>query len=285
MKLRGLTRTAAELFANTVKNEGHLYSFQDLGVAKDVADIGSPLRKIAKLPENRADTLYNEIRLQIKNNRGVELHGMTNPKVLKPLFNMQTSKWEELGASYITDVISTSADVAVEILNYVLRDIGASENTTSELLNIVFEFEDQARGIVFQKLHSFFHDKSKFPLQTNDESFGEKVKKSQQLRFKAALERYQRKHKPEKFLLSLIPNDPKGLAAAPPVYQSWAIVDVNEISDLLEEMHPRGAQNTEDEIHDLLKAYYEVSPNHLVKTSCCLFDLLSPSAYYYFKMR
>ncbi|OBT75242.1 hypothetical protein VF21_05671 [Pseudogymnoascus sp. 05NY08] len=261
MKLRGLTRTAAELFADTVKNEGHLYSFQDVGEAEDIAAAGTPPRKLAKLPAKKADGLYNEIRLQIKNNRGVELHGMTNPKVLKPLFNMQTSKWEELGSSYLTDVISTSSDVAVEILDYVLKDMGASDNTTSELMNIVFEFEDQARGIVFQKLRSFFHDKSKFPLQTNDESFGEKVKRAQQLRFKAALERYQRKHKPEQFLLSLVPNkDPLGLSQSPlAVYQSWAIVDVNEIGDLLEEMHPRGAQNTEDEIHDLLKAYYEIA--------------------------
>jgi DNA-directed RNA polymerase subunit F len=286
MKLRGLTRTAAELFADTVKNEGHLYSFQDVGEAEDIAAAGTPPRKFAKLPAKKADALYHEIRLQIKNNRGVELHGMTNPKVLKPLFNMQTSKWEELGSSYLTDVISTSADVAVEILDYVLKDMRASENTKSELMNIVFEFEDQARGIVFQRLRSFFHDKSKFPLQTNDESFGEKVKKAQQLRFKAALERYQRKHKPEQFLLSLVPNiDPLGLSQAPlAVYQSWAIVDVNEIGDLLEEMHPRGAQNTEDEIHDLLKAYYEVSPKHVVKTCCCPFNLFSTSAHYYFKM-
>ncbi|KFZ14601.1 hypothetical protein V502_06004 [Pseudogymnoascus sp. VKM F-4520 (FW-2644)] len=261
MKLRGLTRTAAELFADIVKNEGHLYSFQDVGEVEDIAAAGTPPRKLAKLPAKKADALYNEIRLQIKNNRGVELHGMTNPKVLKPLFNMQTSKWEELGSSYLTDVMLTSVDVSVGILDYVLKDMGASDNTKSELMNIVLEFEDQARGIVFQKLRTFFHDKSKFPLQTNDESFGEKVKKAQQLRFKAALERYQRKHKPEQFLLSLLPNkDPLGLSQAPlAVYQSWAIVDVNEIGDLLEEIHPRGAQNTEDEIHDLLKAYYEIA--------------------------
>lgn len=140
MKLRGLTRTAAELFADTVKNEGHLYSFQDVGESEDIPAAGTPPRKLAKLPAKKADALYNEIRLQIKNNRGVELHGMTNPKVLKPLFNMQTSKWEELGSSYLTDVIATSADVAVEILDYVLKDMGASENTKSELMNIVFEF-------------------------------------------------------------------------------------------------------------------------------------------------
>ncbi|KFY41097.1 hypothetical protein V494_03202 [Pseudogymnoascus sp. VKM F-4513 (FW-928)] len=260
MKLRGLTRTAAESFADKVKSEGHLYSFQDIGAPEDISAAGSPLRKVATLPAKKADALYNEIRRQIKNNRGVELHGMTNPKVLKPLFNMQTRKWEDLGSSYLTGVISTSAQVAVQILSYVLKDMGASENTTSELKNIIVEFEHQAHGMVFQKLHSYIHDKAKFPLQTNDESFGEKVKRAQQLRFKAALQRYQRKHHPEKFLVSLVPDkNPSGLAGAVPCYHSWAIVDVNDIGDLLEEMHPRGAQNTEDEIHDLLKAYYEIA--------------------------
>ncbi|KFX86692.1 hypothetical protein V490_08938 [Pseudogymnoascus sp. VKM F-3557] len=260
MKLRGLTRTAAELFADTVKTEGHLHSFQNIEAPEDISVGRSLPQKVANIPAKRADTLYNEIRRQIKNNRGVELHGMTNPKVLKPLFNMQTSKWEELGSSYLTGVISTSAHVAVQILSYVLKELGASENTASELKNIIVGFEYQARGMVFQKLHSYIHDKSKFPLQTNDESFGEKVKKAQQLRFKAALLRYQRNHHPEKFLLSLLPdNNPSGLEGAVPCYHSWAIVDVNEISDLLKEMHPRGAQNTEDEIHDLLKAYYEVA--------------------------
>lgn len=52
---------------------------------------------------------------------------------------------------------------------------------------------------------------------------------------------------------------------------------MNEIGDLLEEMHPRGAQNTEDEIHDLLKAYYEASPKNTInKLLAPYFILFAP---------
>lgn len=42
--------------------------------------------------------------------------------------------------------------------------------------------------------------------------------------------------------------------------EKMAIVDEAHVQDLFNELHPNGAraQNVEDEIHDLLKAYYEV---------------------------
>ena len=41
--------------------------------------------------------------------------------------------------------------------------------------------------------------------------------------------------------------------------QNWIIIDPNNVSNLFEEIHPRTTRNAEDEIHDLLKAYYEAS--------------------------
>lgn len=39
----------------------------------------------------------------------------------------------------------------------------------------------------------------------------------------------------------------------------WVVIDGHRLEQLFDEVHPRATRNTEDEIHDLLKAYYEVT--------------------------
>jgi len=229
----------------------------------------SPIRGGARRKSSgkRAESLYDEIRKQIDTNWGEELPGMTNPKVLKPLFRKQTCKWEDIGQAHLKRLVSMSSDVATKILDEVCAELGVPSHTKNELENMICDFKDAKEEFIKGKLHVFCQENSTFPLQTNNKLFPRKVEEAQRLRFKGALERYRKKNPPENFISTLSP-DRKAVATAQPQFSSWAIVDVNNLNKLFDQMHPHGVQNTEDEIHDLLKAYYEASPIPLCPLLC-----------------
>lgn len=219
-------------------------------------------------------TIYDEIRDQIKENRGEELPGLSNPAVLKPLFRKQTENWQKLAQGHLESIISMSHKAAVNILDQICAELSVPRHTANDLGDIVAGFKDDAEKWATQELQTYCHQIITFPLQTSNPSFIEKVEKAQHLRFKSAVERYRVANPVEKFMTMLMPeNDPTLIANVPDYYKSWAVVDVNNLDELFKYMHPRGVQNTENEIHDMLKAYYEV--NHLGRHICMLFSLLT----------
>lgn len=204
--------------------------------------------------------MYKEIRNQIRTNKGQELPGMSNPAVLKPLFRKQTSKWQKLGQDHLESIVKMSEKVAMKILAEVCKHLSAPALTRNDLEDAISSFKDHAEKQATETLQKFCRDITDFPLQTSNKLFLEKVTEAQHARFRGALERYRKTNPPDNFLLKLmVSTDPGNLKTIPQVFGSWAIVDLNNINDLFDQMHPRGVQNTEDEIHDLLKAYYEVS--------------------------
>jgi hypothetical protein len=254
MKLHGMVRTADDNFAEKIKTDGHFFAFQDMG--KDDADPSILLR----VSSGNAAPLYKEIHDQIDKNRGEELQGMINPKVLKPLFNKQTTNWEPLGEAHLRKVVSMSKDVAMRILDLVSAEFGISEDVRNFLEEIISQFTDRGEKQTLEDLRSFCDENKTRPLKTNNDTFKYRVKYAQHRRFKAALQRYRSVHKTEDYLVALHPEkDRAAVNSAQSIFGSWAIVDLDNLDDLFEEMHPRGIHNTEDEIHDLLWAYYEAS--------------------------
>ena len=152
-----------------------------------------------------------------------------------------------------------SLQVATKILEEVCAELGVRSQTEIELGSMIFGFTNAKEKEMMGKLRVFCQENSTFSLQTSNEIFSQKVKKAQELRFKAALERYRQNNPPEKFLITLVPDaEQNSLKNLEQKFGSWAIIDTNYLAGFFEQMHPRGVQNTEDEIHDLLKAYYEV---------------------------
>jgi hypothetical protein len=251
MKLRGLTRTAMKDFADKMKLKGHLHDFVNISMIGDKA-------------EPNAAPLYKEIRDQISVNQGEELDGMTNTAVMKPLFIRQTSKWEAFGQEYLDDVVMMSKKVALLILDHVTSEFGVTDYTKSELKNTIDEYEVQARARAVVNLRELCHKNSTFLLATTDENFKKKVKEAQRARFTAALTRYRVKKPPETFVsVDIDKEEPKLLPKIQKLFSDWVIIDTPSLDDLFEQLHPRATRNTEDEIHDLLKAYYEVSTSPL----------------------
>lgn len=247
MKLRGLTQKIFQEFAKTMEREGHFYNFVDVGKTEDEL-------KPSMTP------LYKEIQSQISVNRGEELAGMTNPAVVKPLFVKQSSKWQSIGEKYLDEMVTTSKNIAFLILDHVCLEFGAPDHTTAELKATINEFEAKAREIATFKLQEFCNKSSIFPLISTDNEFKDKVVQAQHARFTAALRRYVLKYPSESFTAPVIEcQNPKSLPKLQQLINGWVIVDTAHINNLFEEIHPRATRNTEDEIHDVLKAYYEVS--------------------------
>jgi uncharacterized protein (UPF0147 family) len=180
---------------------------------------------------------------------------MSNPAVLKPLFRKQTSKWQKLGQDHLESIVKMSENVGMKILAEVCKHLNAPAFTRNDLEDVISSFKVHAEKQAIERLRTFCQEITTFPLQTGNTLFLEKVTKAQHARFRGALERYRKTNPADNFLLKLMASPEPGiLKTIPQVFGSWAIVDLNKINDLFDQMHPRGVQNTEDEIHDLLKA-------------------------------
>jgi hypothetical protein len=224
--------------------------------------------------------LYAEIREQIKANRGEELPGMLNPAVLKPLWVKQTSRWYAHGEAHLKELVSQTTDVAIKIFSEVTKVIEMSERTRHKLERVITGAGSQAREKVLIQLRDLCHQNATLALQTNNPQFEQRVNAARALRFRGALERYRKANPPDIFLAQLL-SQGQGQSSAYNVplnfnvNEQWAIVDSSSITKLFDEIHPYGerAQNTQDEIHDLLKAYYDVGllSNLAPPCSCHLF--------------
>jgi hypothetical protein len=246
MKLRGLTQKAMRSFSDDMKSSGHFYDFVDVS---EIGLVDGP----ATAP------LYQEIRHQISVNQGEELAIMSNPAVLKPLFIKQSSKWEDLGEKYLGEVVTMCKKVALLIFECVASEFGIPDHTKGELQNTLAEFGAQGQRDGVRKLREFCQKNSTFLLATTDDNFNRKVKEAQRARFTAALMRYRVENPPQGFVSTYVDTEPKLLPKIEPLFGDWVVITSNSLDQLFEQIHPRATRNTEDEIHDLLKAYYEVS--------------------------
>jgi hypothetical protein len=262
MKLRGMADTAKHDFAEELRHRGHLYDFFPIPEPEVTPVKGNQFGRIhgftlgEKSKETR--TLYDEIRTQIRDNKSHELQGMINPAVLKPLFRIQAKKWREIAEQHLENLADLTEKVVLRILQVACEESGAADYTHEDLKEIVLKFTEGARSNALEKLRKYRSEEDSLPLHTNNPAFIEGVKEAQLLRFKAALERYAKKNPTRNFMVSLAPQNPQSVDTIPPQWKSWVIVDPDTIGALFNELHSHTEKNTEDEIHDLLKAYYEV---------------------------
>jgi hypothetical protein len=107
-----------------------------------------------------------------------------------------------------------------------------------------------------------FRREPEYLLTTTDDNFKRKIKEAQRARFTAALTRYRLENPPEGFVSEYVDTEPKLLPKIQQLFSDWVVVNTRSLDQLFEQIHPRATRNAEDEIHDLLKAYYEASKFH-----------------------
>lgn len=262
MKLRGKADRAKDDFAVELRLRGHLYDFFAISEREVTSmrpdQISEETAAISVGKSQKGCTLYDEIKTQIRDNKSQELQGMVNPAVLKPLFRKQATKWPKIAEQHLEILARLTEEVVLRILQVACEESGAAKYTRKELEQIVVKFAKAARSSAMEKLEKFRWEEHSLPLHTNNPAFSKSVKEAQLLRFKAALERYAKKNAPRNFMLSLAPQNPASLETIPAIWKNWTIISPDTIGPLFEELHSHTEKNTQDEIHDLLKAYYEV---------------------------
>lgn len=267
MKLRGLERKLAEDFKRDIENQGSFYQFLDNKQMARETSVHHPL--------------YRDIRKQMAENRGEELPGLFNPAIVKPIFKKQISKWETLGTDHMQNIIEQTFEVAIAILEHVCDGNNVPSKTEDELADFIQKFKYEAGNRAIEKLKKFCHDSGSNPLYTSNDTFNQKIKCSQDARFKAALQRYQSYSPPQVYLQQVQGGGEEPSERIPTMraladrFSSWAIIDLNSQKDLevlSQQMHSSAMQNREDEIHDLLKAYYEVRQSRVLALQSSTFD-------------
>lgn len=191
-------------------------------------------------PDQHNAEIYCWIRDEIKANRGTELQGTLNPDILPMLFHQQTYKWGDIAEKHFRQV----ENHAVTVLNGILEGLVCDRITKQRIWPRILEAGNAGETAKLRILRERFQNIRSRHLQTSNVAFEEKVAQARYLRFQAALDRY----RVSKMDLSDDSDDEFEFS-----------VDIRDTAALFSELHMSNSRNLENEIHDTLKAYYEIA--------------------------
>lgn len=184
-----------------------------------------------------------------------------NPDVLPVLFHKQIENWKTISEAHFLKVSKFSVDILISML----EETCSEELIIDQLELIICKASEVAEKKGLSELKTRIKDLTSGHLQTNNPAFEDRVRKVRRLRFRGALERFRLScipapvPKPAFNLVSAFTSDDEINAAE-------TITINTRNSDLLfDELHISNAQNLEDEIHDILKAYYEIARDEFVE--------------------
>lgn len=202
--------------------------------------------------DNLDADIYRWIRKEIKDNRGTELQGTLNSDVLPMLFHQQASKWGAIAEDHFLAVVDCSSKVLSGILAIVVCD----QITRNKVWPRIKEAIDKAANSKMALLRDRFREITSRHLQTSNTAFEDKVAQARLLRFQAALDRY-RLSKQDK-------NTPSAFGSSEDPGLQFT-VDMRDTAALFAELHMSNSRNLENEIHDTLKAYYEIARDDFIE--------------------
>lgn len=170
---------------------------------------------------------------------------------------MQTSKWQQLGEAHLIKIIEITKSFAHNIFDHVAASQALPERAKRALKAIIDAFSETAKAESLIALRTLCKRHATKPLYTSDPKYLLNVRESQRLRFFQAIDRYTILYPSLNFIKEA------ESAPSPQITEAsngWAVVDLAHLDSLFDQIHPNGArtQNTQDEVHDILKAYYDV---------------------------
>ncbi|KAI9760933.1 MAG: hypothetical protein M1840_002175 [Geoglossum simile] len=174
------------------------------------------------------------IKEEIAKNRGTELPGSLNPEVVPALFRRQTAEWGNLAQQHLERIQSIVEDFTKSLLRATCND-GA---VIRKLETVLAEFDKAAYNQSKAQLDELIRDQREKPLQTNNPLYIKNVKSARRLRFNNALSRYLQRE-------GQLDNEEGDIRLRDP-------------SSLFDVLHISNPENLADEIHDTLKAYYDL---------------------------
>ena len=202
--------------------------------------------------QEEPNDIYGWIRNEIKTSRGTELQGTMNPDVLPILFHKQASRWRGISESHFKNV-STIAHIATsQALDAVCKDPITRKKIMSLISEVTVRSKDRFLALLSQRVDDILSRH----LQTNNPAFEQKVSEARKRRFHAALERYKSSRTRQPKVLTSNESGDDG---------NRLVIDMRDVDALFAELHMSNSQNLEDEVHDTLKAYYEIARDDFIE--------------------
>lgn len=193
--------------------------------------------------EERSSRIYTWIQEEVNNSRGVELQGTLNPDVLPALFHRQIVKWKDLATSHFSMTTKTVGTALKDAIKTACEsDDVVAQKIRAEVCQA--QIAAEIRGLL--RIRQRVDEISSRHLQTQNPLFEEQIRKARLARFTAALKRYR------SMTLNSIRQD--GYIA-----DDQMVIDMRNVTALFDKIHMSNAQNLEDDIHDILKSYYELA--------------------------
>ena len=238
LRLRKFVREANDDFAAQMILNGHRVPFLDMPDG----------------PDSRSSPIQTLIREEIKNCRGTELQGTLNPDVLPTLFHRQIANWKGMATTHFQHVTTGIMKMVEEGLQKLCED----NNTTQKIKMFVRRTNKTSEEQGLAQLRRRFDELASRHLQTQNPTFEQNVRKARLARFKKAMERcWSKEHG------SIFRKSQSGDSRAEEDHQ--VIIDLRHMTLLFDELHMSNAQNLEDEIHDTLKSYYELTLHDFIE--------------------
>ncbi|KAH0551629.1 hypothetical protein GP486_007153 [Trichoglossum hirsutum] len=174
------------------------------------------------------------IREEISNIRGTELPGMPNQEVVPALFRRQIRDWASHANEHLKSIESIVKDVATGLLDVTCKDVAVCLSLKRE----VYLASNDAFGRGGEQLAALIQDLHEKPLQTNNPLFSRTIQSARRLRFENALAHYLQ-------FTGQLSSSGSGVTLDP--------------SRLFDALHISNSENLVNEIHDTLKAYYDLA--------------------------
>lgn len=175
--------------------------------------------------------------------------GTLNPDVLPALFHRQIAKWKDLATSHFSRTTKT-VDIA---LNDVIETACVGDDIVAQRIRSEVRQSQEAavaRGLL--QIRQRVEEIASRHLQTQNPMFEEQIRKARLVRFTAALKRYRS-------------TNPNAIRQDGNTTDDQMVIDMRNVTSLFDQIHTSNAQNLEDDIHDILKSYYELALGDFVE--------------------
>jgi len=193
-----------------------------------------------------SDEIYHWIRREIDASRGTELQGTLNPDVLVMLFHKQAGKWHHVAKAHFQSIVRSTR----KVLSNILEETECDRITRRRILPLIYQAGETQEEEKLGLLHNRMKDLTSKHLQTNNSAFLENVAKARFQRFQMALHRYQQATFTQ-----------QGADHS----ESKLVIDMRNTAALFSELHMSSSRNLENDIHDILKAYYEIARDDFIE--------------------
>ncbi|KAK6858048.1 hypothetical protein PG995_005747 [Apiospora arundinis] len=283
MRLRSIVCNGNKVFDTTMMSYGHTFEFEEL--QSDYRPLpaatldglpptpeGSPQPKSKRhgmkttSPQSTSSLLEDgtpqspvelraEIRKQIYNFQSSQLPGLLNPDIFPVLYRTQTKKWESIARAHLESVVEATRDAALQLLSYVFfqqletGDEKSHNATHDRLADALVCMSRASEQRALKELRRYYDQEVTSPFFTTNPEFARRLQANRLTRFK--------NHSFQHFKM-LFEKAEAERATKPDRTVDIDLFDAN-LDVMYARMHPSTAQHTEDDAHDILKTYYELS--------------------------